>query len=168
MTIPTDQALALRAALGRFATGVTIVTAKTAAGEPVGLTINSFTSVSLDPPLILFNIDKKAASLSALQAADAFAVNVLGSDQQELSHRFAFSQEDRWTGVAHRDGLGGAPLIEDTIARFECEPWATYEGGDHLIVVGRVARYGYDLGKDPLLFYGGRYADLQTKDEVKP
>jgi flavin reductase (DIM6/NTAB) family NADH-FMN oxidoreductase RutF len=151
---------ALRSALGRFATGVAVVTLTTDQEASIGVTVNSFSSVSLVPPLILFSIDKKARSLNAFRAARSFAINVLGADQQELSRRFARPLDDKWSGVATRPGLDGAPLLDDALAQFECAPWAQYDGGDHTIFVCRVVRYVYDPQKAPLLFYGGRYADL--------
>jgi flavin reductase (DIM6/NTAB) family NADH-FMN oxidoreductase RutF len=157
---PLEDTIGLRTAFGRFATGVTIVTARAAVGELIGITVNSFSSVSLDPPLVLFSIDKGCGSLAGLRAASGIAINVLGRDQEALSFRFARALTDKWSGVAHQDGLAGAPLLEGAVACFECSPWAVYEGGDHLIFVCRVERYGCDLEKSPLLFYGGRYADL--------
>jgi flavin reductase (DIM6/NTAB) family NADH-FMN oxidoreductase RutF len=158
--IPLEDTIGLRTAFGRFATGVTIVTARAPAGELIGITVNSFSSVSLDPPLVLFSIDKHCGSLAGLRAASAVAINVLGRDQEDLSGRFARPFTDKWAGIAHRQGLANAPLLDGAVACFECSPWAVYEGGDHLIFVCRVERYGCDLEKPPLLFYGGRYADL--------
>lgn len=160
MNAPSEETKALRAALGRFATGVAIVTLRDADGAPVGMTINSFSSVSLDPPLVLFSIDKNALSLPAFRAGGSFAINVLGAGQESLSARFARPGAEKFTGVAWRDGLNGAPLLADSLAHFECLPWAQYEGGDHIIFVCRIQQYVYDSGKAPLVFYGGRYADL--------
>jgi flavin reductase (DIM6/NTAB) family NADH-FMN oxidoreductase RutF len=157
---PLEDTIALRSAFGRFATGVTVVTARAAAGELIGITVNSFSSVSLDPPLVLFSIDKRCASLPGLRAAPGLAVNVLGRDQEDISGRFARAFTDKWTGILHRPGLAGAPLLDGAVACFECSPWAVYEGGDHLIFVCRVERFDCDIEKPPLLFYGGRYADL--------
>lgn len=127
------------------------------------MTVNSFGSVSLDPPLVLFSIDKAAYSFDAFTRARGFAVNVLSRDQQLLSDRFARPATDKWQGVAFSRGHEGAPLLDGALAYFECAPWATYEGGDHLIFVCRVVRFDCrDNGAEPLIFYAGRYAATAT------
>lgn len=146
----------LRRALGNFATGVTIVTAHD--GEHmVGVTANSFSSVSLDPPLVLWSIDKRAGSYSVFQRASHFAVNVLAMDQIDLSNRFARPHDNRFSGVAWRSGHGGCLLIEDTSASFQCEKYQTIEGGDHWILIGRVLAFE-DNGRAPLLYHQGSYS----------
>ena len=152
---------ALRVALGHFATGVAVVTASAASGPPIGMTVNSFSSVSLDPPLILFSIDKRAFSLDAFRAARGFAVNVLSGHQRELSARFAHALSDKWVGVGFHVGHNGAPLLQGALAHFECVPWADYDGGDHLIFVCRILRFALAGGSDPLVFFAGRYATLE-------
>lgn len=149
------DARALRAALGAFATGVAIVTARAADGLH-GLTINSFASVSLDPPLALWSLDRRSHSLAAFEAAPAFAVNVLGRHQAELARRFARHGVERFAGVALSEGLEGAPLIGDCVAAFECRRVATHDGGDHLIFVGRIERYRADQ-RPALVFSRGKF-----------
>lgn len=151
----TDPA-ELRRALGRFATGVTIVTTRTADGQLEGLTANSFTSVSLDPPLVLWSLNRTARSLPSFLAAQWFAVNVLGSHQSALSSRFAGSQGDRFAGLQFETGLGGCPVLEDGIAHFECSVHDRVDAGDHVIFLGRVERMRHRDG-EPLLYSGGRY-----------
>jgi len=146
-----------RAALGMFATGVTIVTARAAEGQVIGLTANSFNSVSLDPPLVLWSLAQAAASLPVFRAGSHYAINVLAKDQRELAERFAQRGGDRWTGVNFIDGHGGAPLLEGAAATFECFNRSRYEEGDHVIFIGEVERCSRRAGASPLLFHGGRY-----------
>ncbi len=148
---------AYRDALGCFATGVTVVTTWSAAGRPVGITVNSFNSVSLDPPLVLFCLGRASACLEDLLACGRFAVNVLRDDQTALSRRFASGATDKWRGIDYRVEDGGCPILPEALARFECEVETTYEGGDHTIVVGRVLRFGHAAEGEPLLFVRGRY-----------
>lgn len=150
----------LRDALGCFATGVTIVTAMAPDGSPVGLTANSFTSLSLDPPLLLVCIARTASSLPALDAASHFAVNVLHIGQQPASTRFARSGGDRFAEIAWEAGEFGAPLIRGSLASFECARHAAHEGGDHVILVGRVEKARFEPRRDPLLYFRGRYRRL--------
>ena len=160
MTTPSENDLdprALRRALGNFATGITVVTACTPDGEKVGMTANSFNSVSLDPPLILWSIDKRAHSLPAFEAASHFAVNILAADQLELSNHFARPQPDKFAGITHQAGLGGAPLLEGCAARFQCARQQLVEGGDHWILIGRVLAFD-DFGRAPLLYHQGAYS----------
>ncbi|BAL27102.1 flavin reductase family protein [Azoarcus sp. KH32C] len=147
----------LRNALGHFATGVTVVTTRNAAGAPIGVTINSFASLSLDPPLILWSLAKKSHSLAAFEAAPHFAVHVLAADQRALSDRFARSSDDKFADVRASSGLGDVPLLPHCAAVFQCSVEHCYDGGDHMIVVGRVQRFATD-DRPPLLFYRGRYA----------
>ncbi|MCQ4346440.1 flavin reductase [Pseudomonas stutzeri] len=146
-----------RRALGNFATGVTIVTARSPSGEQVGVTANSFNSVSLEPPLILWSIDKRSASHAVFAAASHFAVNILAADQIELSNHFARPQEDKFAGVGYEAGLGGAPLLPDCAARFQCELHQQVDGGDHWILIGKVVAFD-DLGRSPLLYHQGAYS----------
>lgn len=150
----------LRDALGCFATGVTVVTCLTQAGTPAGLTVNSFTSVSLDPPLLLVCLAKPAASAAALIAAPCFAVNVLQTGQQPASIRFATRDEDRFGTTPWSCGEAGAPILSQSLGVFECERYAVYDGGDHHILVGEVVKASFDASLDPLLFFRGRYRRL--------
>lgn len=150
----------LRDALGCFATGVTIVTCIAPDGQPVGLTANSFTSVSLDPPLLLVCVHRMAASAAALTTADHFAVNVLQTGQQPASIRFAAKGEDRFGTTPWSEGRTGAPVLMDSLGVFECERHAIHDGGDHYILLGRVVRANFDAALDPLLYFRGRYRRL--------
>lgn len=150
----------LRDALGCFATGVTVVTALNAEGEPAGLTVNSFTSVSLDPPLLLVCIHKGAASAEALIEASHFAVNVLQNGQQPASIRFSTRDQDRFGATPWSCGEAGAPIFKDSLSVFECQRFAVYDGGDHHILVGQVVKASFDESLDPLLFFRGSYCRL--------
>ena len=149
----------LRDALGRFATGVTVVTTMTAAG-PMGITANSFASVSLAPPLVLWSPARKSRRFPAFEAASHFAIHVLGCDQQALAERFAERHGGAsFHGLEFGHGTGGAPLFENCAARFECRHAAGYDGGDHLIVVGEVLRLTV-RDVPPLIYYRGGYTGL--------
>lgn len=147
-----------RRALGKFATGVTVVTTRDGDGENFGVTASSFNTVSMDPPLILWSIDKGAYSLAAYRDADHFVVNVLGNDQVEISNRFASRGEDKFAGIGIEEGVGGVAKVKNAAAHFECRTWNVYEGGDHLIIVGEVVRYAYRDEGSALVFHNGRYA----------
>jgi len=156
----------LRDAFSSFATGVAVVSASTPQG-PIGNTVSSFNTVSMEPPLVLFSLKRAARSFEAWQTADAFAVNVLTSEQADLSRRFAQQRLDKWEGVATRAGhYVCAPIIEGSLAVFECMVWARYDGGDHLIIVGQVQGWDRRSGRaGPLLFFGSDYhavAPLKT------
>ncbi|SFU73671.1 NADH-FMN oxidoreductase RutF, flavin reductase (DIM6/NTAB) family [Polaromonas sp. YR568] len=140
-----------------FATGVTIVTARTPAGVLVGLTANSFNSVSLQPPLVLWSLAQAAGSMPALSTGSHYAINILAADQKELAERFASGRADRWQGVAYTDGASGAPLLDGAAASFECFNRSRYEEGDHVIFVGEVERCTHRAGAAPLLFHGGKF-----------
>jgi flavin reductase (DIM6/NTAB) family NADH-FMN oxidoreductase RutF/DNA-binding MarR family transcriptional regulator len=146
-----------RASLGMFATGVTIVTARTGDGELVGLTANSFNSVSLDPPLVLWSLARAAGSLPAFSAGSHYAINILAADQKALAERFAARGADRWAGVAFVEGAGRAPLLAGAAATFECFNRSRYEEGDHVIFVGEVERCSHRADASPLLFHGGKF-----------
>lgn len=150
----------LRDALGCFATGVTVVTCVSADGRPAGLTVNSFTSVSLDPPLLLVCLHRMAASSAALVEASHFAINVLQTGQQPASIRFAARDEDRFGATPWSRGEAGPPILEESLGVFECERYAVYDGGDHHILVGHVVKASFDASLDPLLFFRGRYRRL--------
>ena len=150
-----------RDALGSFPTGVTVVTALAPDASPIGVTISSFNSVSLDPPLILWSLSCVSPSLAAFAQAGHYAINVLAADQQWISECFAARENDRFNGVKVSKGLGGVPLIEGCSAWFECSNEAQYPGGDHLILVGRVHRFSRGDADEPLIFHGGRYRKLR-------
>ena len=158
-----------RAALGCFATGVTVITASGASGQRVGLTVNSFSSVSLDPPLVLWNLSIHAPSLPVFRQAGYFAVNVLSADQRDVAEHFSRRADDKFMGAdfGMRDGLGGAPVLDGVAAVFECRNAERYYGGDHIIFLGEVE--GYDFTeKQPLIFCGGEYGGFhpaQSDDE---
>jgi len=145
-----------RQALGVFATGVTVVTTKEPTGTYKGLTVNSFSSVSLDPPLVLWSLARDSANMPAFAWAAHFAVNVLAADQESFSSHFAISGEERFDGIPFEEGLGGAPLLAGCVARFQCETRHRYEGGDHLIFVGEVLAFDTD-DRPALLFHKGVY-----------
>lgn len=153
---PKSDLSAFRRCLGQFATGVTVVTACNE-GNFVGMTANSFSSVSLDPPLVLWSAKRESASFASFEAATHFAVNVLASDQVHLSKHFGRSGPDKFTGISCKPGLGGAPLLEGVVATFECQRAIDYPGGDHLIFVGEVKRFTrYD--REALVFAQGLYS----------
>ncbi|GAC1626164.1 MAG: hypothetical protein NVS9B10_13830 [Nevskia sp.] len=146
-----------RDALGAFTTGVTIVTTCDAQGRDVGLTANSFNSVSLTPPMVLWSLSKNSASLGAFVDAPHFAVHILAADQEPLSTRFARRGADKFAGLELERGHGGIPLLAGCAARFECRTAFRYEGGDHEIFVGEVITFEH-FERAPLVFHGGNYA----------
>ena len=150
-----------RQALGCFATGVTVITTASPTNGRAGLTVNSFSSVSLDPPLVLWSLSLHAPSLPAFQGSPYFAVNVLAADQADLSTRFATPAEDKFAGISVTRGLGDTPLLDGATAHFECRSEFRYYGGDHVIIVGRVERFAYG-DRPPLIYHRGRYAKLQA------
>jgi len=164
-----------RDALGLFATGVVVITSAGSDGYAsgdrsgyLGATVSSFSSVSLDPPLILFSIGRHSKAFAAWQSVDSFAVNILGENQSALSTRFARALTDKWDGVSVCPGLGGVPLLSDALAWIECRSYAKYHGGDHLIIVGQVlsltARSG--AGARPLVFFGGKYRQIDVNPGI--
>ncbi len=150
-----DQDL-LRRAMGRFVTGVTVVTTCGPEGKLEGVTANSFSTVSLEPPLVLWSLGRKSASFASFHAASHFAINILGCEQVDISRHFSTRQPDKLAGIAHEPGVGGCPLLANTIAHFECVRDSVIDGGDHSIFIGRVVRASFRDG-DPLVFSGGRY-----------
>ncbi|TXH05880.1 MAG: hypothetical protein E6R07_03500 [Nevskiaceae bacterium] len=157
-----------RKALGAFATGVTIITTRSADGAPLGLTANSFNSVSLNPPLVLWSLANSSMSLPTFKAAQHWAVHVLAADQEALSSRFARRGEDKFAGLAVDTGVGGIPLLQGCTARFQCRTAFQYEGGDHVIFVGEVLSFDR-ADSSPLVFHGGRYAHAAHRDpSAKP
>lgn len=146
----------LRHALGRFATGVTVITTCTADGKLEALTANSFSAVSLDPPLVLWSLWRNAQSLPSFLDSGYFAVNILAADQCHLSRHFAVQAENKFADLAYATGLGGCPLLAGTLASFQCSTENTVGGGDHVIFIGRVHRATYRDG-EPLIFSAGQY-----------
>jgi 3-hydroxy-9,10-secoandrosta-1,3,5(10)-triene-9,17-dione monooxygenase reductase component len=166
-THPTLDPKEFRAALGSFATGVTVITARAADGRPVGLTANSFNSVSLDPPMVLWSLARKSLSLPVFVASEHWAVHVLSADQESLSTRFAKAGEDKFAGLALEADEHDVPLLEGCAARFKCRTSFRYEGGDHIIFVGEVT--AFDRSElPPLVFHAGRYALATQKDPSLP
>ena len=165
MPVTADE---FRAALARWASGVAIVTA--AAGDRVhGMTVSSFASVSLDPPLVLVCADKSSITLEVLEAGGVFAVNVLADDQQPLSDRFASKKDEhrRFEGVSWRRGATGAPLLDGTVAALDCRVVAAHDAGDHVIYVGQV-EVAEVHGGEPLLYHAGIYRVLSGAGEGRP
>jgi len=154
--VPRIDPRELRRALAGFPTGVTVITARTADGQTAGVTVNSFCSVSLAPPLLLWCLSKAAPSRSVFTEASHFAIHVLAADQQHLSQRFSRPAADKFAELDFNEGLGRAPLIAGAVATFECRLVRQHEGGDHLILIGEVERYAYS-NRHPLLFHGGDY-----------
>ena len=153
-----------RNALGTYATGVTIITAAGPDGKPYGLTCNSFASVSLNPPLVLWSLVVYSSSLTVFQNASHFTVNVLGASQQALANRFAKSSDDKFTGVDWSPGLGDAPVLAESVANFQCRSVNRYYGGDHVIFLGAVEGYSYSRN-EPLLFARGNYGRFLADDD---
>ena len=151
----------LRSAFSQFATGVTVVTTITPDGERIGVTANSFTSLSMDPPMVLWCPGRHLRSLPAFETATHFAINVLASDQQHLSRQFAAGATDKFEGVPLREGVAGIPVLEGTLTTFECETTARHEAGDHVIYIGRIVQYAH-ASAAPLVFHGGSYHGTTT------
>ena len=145
-----------RRALGQFATGVTVVTARARDGRNLGVTVNSFSSVSLNPPLVLWSLSRQAASFQDFSSVTHFAVNVLEARQHHLSRQFSTPVPDKFAGVEFAEGLSGVPILTGAIAHFTCRKVRQYDGGDHIIVIGEVEQYKYNDG-EPLVFHSGRY-----------
>ena len=156
----TFDAATFRNTLGCFASGVTVVTAADADGTPVGVTVSAFSSLSLDPPLVLFCLDRKTSHLDVFRTSGHFAVHVLAENQRDVSARFAKRGDDKWDGQDFSRGNNGSPLLPGCLASMECTTTAIHEGGDHLVFVGQVDRASAsDTGK-PLLYFRGNYAAL--------
>lgn len=158
----STNAKAFRAALGSFATGVTIVTTADADGRPVGVTASSFNSLSLDPPLVLWSLAKTSSSLAAFQRSGEFAIHVLTSKQEALSSHFAKKSEDKFAGVDWTPGEAGVPILAGCAARFRCRTAHQHEGGDHIIFVGEVLDFAH-RAEPPLLFHSGAYAEARER-----
>ncbi|MGH8505085.1 MAG: flavin reductase [Stenotrophobium sp.] len=164
MTVPASlDAAEFRKALGSFATGVTIITTRGPDGQPLGLTVNSFNSVSLNPPLVLWSLANNSMSLPAFRTAPHWAVHVLATDQEPLSARFAKRGEDKFAGLDTETGVGDIPLLKGCTARFECRAAFQYDGGDHVIFVGEVQNFSRSEAA-PLVFHSGRYAHATRRE----
>jgi flavin reductase (DIM6/NTAB) family NADH-FMN oxidoreductase RutF len=148
-----------RGALGRFASGVSVVTSKCADGELRAITVSAFSSLSLNPPLILICIDNRSSLVEHLVEGCSFAVNILGEDQEILSRRFASKEPNRFEGIGYKEGVSGSPLLDHALATLECKVVHNYAGGDHTIIVGEVEATGLTDSK-PLLYFRGGYAKL--------
>ena len=151
-----DEPEHIRKAFGCFATGVAVATTRGATGEPIGITISSFNTVSLQPPLVLWSLGNDSVSYHAFAEAEFFAVNVLARHQEALSVRFATTGRDKFAGLACTEGVHGSPVLPEFSACFECATEHRYPGGDHLIIVGRVLQFE-DRGLEPLIFHRSRY-----------
>lgn len=158
------KAADLRHAFGCFATGVTVVTSQCSDGSLVGVTASSFTSVSLDPPLLLVSLSHRLRSLSALRDAGHFTVNVLGASQQALAEIFAKAATDKWRGVACEPGTKGAPVIDEAVAVFECETANIVPAGDHDLYLGRIVKMSASRDVAPLVFHGGKFTTIDGRD----
>lgn len=154
---------AFRSALGQFATGVAVVTAATPAGERIGMTINSFTSVSLAPRLVAWSLRTDSALRPLFEAAPHFAVHVLSRDQEQLSNQFARFSPEVFGQLNWQSGPQGLPLLTDCVARFVCQRYEILPGGDHEILLGEVVEFDHRKDLEPLLFHQGRYASLATR-----
>jgi flavin reductase (DIM6/NTAB) family NADH-FMN oxidoreductase RutF len=154
----------LRDCLGNFATGVTVVTCTDASGKPCGITANSFSSVSLDPPLVLWNIAKVSNSLQAYLDAKYFAIHILSQDQQELSSHFATADHTLFDSVDYRISDSGVPILPGSLACLECRTHQIHDCGDHHIIIGEIKQYRFD-DRPPLLFFGGQYVELATTSD---
>ena len=153
-----------RHTLGHFASGVTIMTTREADGSPTGLTVAAFTSVSLDPPLVLVCVDRSASSYPALMAFGRFAVHILTTEQEALSRRFATKEENKFSGVSFTPGKLDLPILDSALAALECRTVHTCDGGDHTIFVGEVEAAHTGQGS-PLLYYRGRYNRLAALNQ---
>ncbi len=152
---------ALRNAFGRFATGICVVTASSAESGPMGMTINSFSSVSLEPPLVMWSLQNNSECFGLFTAAKQFAINILADDQIEQSKLYSRKNEHALRPDDYRIGRNGAPVLRGALATFECDLWRSYEGGDHVLLVGLVKDLHNRSTGEPLLFYSGGYRELR-------
>lgn len=157
--MPIDARI-FRDTLGLFVTGVTIITTVGEDAEPIGITANSFNSVSLTPPIILWSIGHAARSLPMFRRAEHFAVHILRDDQQDLSQRFAKSNSDKFAGLNIAIGHGGVPLLPNCAACLQCRLFAQHEAGDHVLFLAEVIDISSDKTARPLVYHGGRYVEL--------
>ena len=157
---------AIRNLLGQFATGVTVITTRGKDGRKVGMTANSFSSLSLDPPLILWSLSKTAPSLADFTEAEYFAIHMLAQEHHQLSGHFARPAEDKFAGIAHQQCAAGTPLLDGALATLLCRNVNQYEGGDHLIFIGQIERYQHRDG-EPLLFHAGKYRIASEHPDIQ-
>ncbi len=150
-----------RQTLGCFPTGVAIATTRAADGQPVGLTVSSFNSVSMDPPLILWSLAEESDSWDSFRTAPHFAINILSAGQADLCNRFSATLKDRFDGQGWQPGTGEVPVLEGVLAVLECRVWARYPGGDHVILVGEVLAHSSNPEKSPLVYAGGQLTGLR-------
>jgi len=163
----TIDPMHLRKALGQFATGVVVVTSRCPDGNPVGLTINSFSSVSLDPPLVLFSLARSSLNHNNFLQASRYAINILTQNQRDISNRFARARTDKWEGLPSLTDAEGTPLIQDALVHMVCTPYSQCEGGDHTVFLARIeSLHVRDDDVQPLLFFRGRYHNLQESDHL--
>lgn len=170
MTVGVETAFdqrGFRQALGQFPTGVCVVTCATM-GKRLGMTMSSFNSLSLSPPLVLFSVDRRSASLPLWERAEGYVINVLAQNQRDISNRFAKSRSKKWEGISYAQGLFDAPVLPGVAAVFECAAWARHEGGDHMLFIGEVKRFRNSADRQPLVFGTGRYATLQPTEFAAP
>ncbi|MCP3906991.1 MAG: flavin reductase family protein [Oceanicoccus sp.] len=160
-SVSSFDSLEFRNALGTFATGVCVVTANPEGYEPFGMTVNSFASVSLDPALVLWSLQNNSECFSVFEKADKFAVNILASDQIDLSNLYAQKNNHVLAPKHFRIGKSGLPVVRGVVTSFECNVWARYPGGDHVILVGEVTEMENNSNKEPLLFNAGQYRELR-------
>ena len=151
-----DFSRRFRNALGMFATGITVVTTRTPAGEPIGLTVNSFNSVSLEPPLIVWSLANDLPSRPLFEGCEYYAINVLAEDQMDLSQRFASRNGEKFAGLEIDAGQGGVPLLKGCCARFVCRNTVRHDGGDHIVFISEVVDFDREE-RLPLLYFGGAY-----------
>ncbi len=153
--------LKFRNALGQFATGVCVITAKTTDGTAFGITVNSFASVSLEPPLVLWSLRNDSECYVDFESAKYYTINILEAGQTALSNQYSKKNQHLLQGDQYRIGKSGAPVLRGVLTSFECESWQRYDGGDHVILVGRVIEMDVSPGDQPLIFHSGAYRELR-------
>lgn len=149
-----------RLCMGHFATGITVITTNTSENKPCGMTVNSFSSLSLEPPLILFSVDKKASNYDNLTSCREFAVSILAESQKNISSTFANPSSINWHEISYKDGKNGSPIINGCLAYIECLNENLYEGGDHTIIIGRVTDMQIAPQEQPLIYFKGKYRKI--------
>ncbi|MDX5410675.1 MAG: flavin reductase family protein [Thauera sp.] len=149
-----------RDALGMFATGITVVATRAPDGQPIGLTVNSFNSVSLDPPLIVWSLSSNLPCVPIFESCEYYSVNVLAADQDNISNVFASRSDDKFAGIETDTGMYGVPLLKGCCARFECRNTVRHDGGDHIVFISEVVRFDHDESHPPLIYWGGAYQRL--------
>lgn len=164
-TVDLSQPKQLRNILGQFATGVTVITASASDGRKIGMTANSFSSLSLDPPLILWSLSNTAPSLPDFQASKQFAIHILAQEHHQISNHFARPSADKFATVMHTQTEQGTPLINQALVTLVCENYQQVEGGDHTIFIGKIEKYHQREG-DPLVFHAGQYRSVATHPEL--